>query len=90
MQDQMQANSNLQSIYIYSDINGKFVSNYGETSLSGFFDTGWLNYYRDYKGGNSFFYVFRDGTNSYLQPVRLLSLYKNIGAWQADGWCCGV
>ena len=76
MRDQMQANSNLQSIYIYSDINGKFVSNYGETSLSGFFDTGWLNYYRDYKGGNSFFYVFRDGTNSYLQPVRLLSLYK--------------
>ena len=54
MRDQMQANSNLQSIYIYSDINGKFVSNYGETSLSGFFDTGWLNYYRDYKGGNSF------------------------------------
>lgn len=43
MQAQMQANEELLSIYIYSDKNGKFVSNYGETSLDHFFDTGWLD-----------------------------------------------
>ena len=76
MRDQMQANSNLQSIYIYSDSNGKFVSNYGETSLDGFFDTEWLDEYHAYDGVSGFLYVFRDGATSHLQPVRMLSLYR--------------
>lgn len=76
MKVQMQANPDLLGIYIYSNVNGKFVSNYGETSLNRFFDTEWLKDYQSYDGGNSFFYAFRDGQNSYLQPVRILSLYK--------------
>ncbi len=76
MQAQMQANEELLSIYIYSDKNGKFVSNYGETSLDHFFDTGWLDAYTNYHGDNSFFCAFRDSTTSHLQPVRVLSLYK--------------
>lgn len=76
MQTQMQTNEHLQSIYIYSDVNKHFVSNYGETSLDGFFDTGWLDDYHAYKGSGGYFYAFRDSVNSYLQPVRILSLYK--------------
>ena len=76
MHAQMQTNEHLQSIYIYSEVNGNFVSNYGETPLDGFFDSGWLNDYHTYKGDGEFFYTFRDGVTSYLQPVRILSLYK--------------
>ncbi len=76
MRAQMASNDRLESIYIYSDINGKFVSNYGETDLNRFFDTGWLEDYLAYTGDNSFFYVFRNGSSHFLQPIRILSLYK--------------
>ena len=58
MKVQMQANPDLLGIYIYSNVNGKFVSNYGETSLNRFFDTEWLKDYQSYDGGNSFFLRF--------------------------------
>lgn len=76
MHAQMQANTELLSIYIYSDKNNKFVSNYGETSLERFFDKGWMEAYDAYEGDDTFFYSFRNGTTNYLQPVRILSLYK--------------
>ena len=37
MRAQMASNNRLESIYIYSDTSGKFVSNYGETELDRFF-----------------------------------------------------
>lgn len=76
MRAQMASNNRLESIYIYSDTSGKFVSNYGETELDRFFDTGWLHHYFAYDGDNSFFYVFRNGSSRFLQPIRILSLYK--------------
>ena len=76
MRAQMASNNRLESIYIYSDTSGKFVSNYGETELDRFFDTGWLHHYFAYDGDNSFFYVFRNGSSCFLQPIRILSLYK--------------
>lgn len=87
MRAQMASNDRLESIYIYSDVSGKFVSNYGETDLARFFDTGWLETYRGYDGGNSFFYVFRDGSSRFLRPIRVLSLYKVLKHGEA---CKGV
>lgn len=76
MRTQLQSNEHLESIYIYSNVSGNFVSNYGETQLERFFDTDWLQAYQGYSGDNSFFYVFRDSTTRFLRPIRMLSLYK--------------
>lgn len=76
MRTQMESNENLESIYIYSDTSGHFVSNYGEMQLNRFFDTGWLEYYENHSGNNDFFYVFRNTTSHFLQPIRVLSLYR--------------
>ena len=78
MRAQMASNTCLESIYVYSDVSGKFVSNYGETQLDRFFDIGWLDEYRAFNGDDSFFYVFRDGKSRFLQPIRVLSLYKTL------------
>lgn len=78
LKTQLQSKDYLESIYIYSAVNHQMVSNYGELKLDKFFDMGWYDHYKNHNDGLSFYYAFRDGTTRYLQPIKILSLYKEL------------
>ena len=78
IQTQMQTHDYLTSVYIYSQRNGRIISNYGDIPLEDFFDTGWLEEYQANTTPSRFWYTYRLGPNRQFQQIPMISIYKAI------------
>lgn len=84
---QMQVHDYLTSIYIYSERNGRILSNFGDLPIRDFFDGGWLDEYERNTVPGRFWYAYRVGRNYQNQPIPVISIYK---AMESQGVNYGV